>query len=212
MHDDHVRPLNPVRFIFQQALDYEHGRHLSPRLNRSLQQVHVRWFPTNEGSVSIITDGAFKSDSVVAGCGAILRDFEGAWLGGFAKHLFVSSAYLAELWGALEGIKLAASKCFTSIELQMDSVAIVNCLNGADRGSIAGRQLVRRIRQFLSCFANVHIIHIYCEANKVADELANLGCNYLEGSFTFESPPTIVKFLVDADVIGVSTPCLLIHV
>lgn len=158
------------------------------------------------GWVVINTDGAFKRDLGLSGCGGVLRNEHGQWLGGFAKRLSVMSAYLAELWGALEGLTFAHGKGFTSIELQMDSSTIVHCLNGTDPGSIAGRQLVRRIRQLIAATLTIRVTHIYREANKVADELANSGCIQTEAMVVFDVPPSIVKLLVDADVSGVSTP------
>lgn len=50
---------------------------------------------------------AAKSSLGVAGCGGLLRDYNGVWIGGFAKHLGVCSTYVAELWGVLEGLNMA---------------------------------------------------------------------------------------------------------
>jgi hypothetical protein len=51
----------------------------------------------------------------------------------------------------------------------------------------------------------VHFQHVYREANKVADWLANLGCNLANGTTLFEYPPREVQSLVDDDVLEVST-------
>lgn len=50
---------------------------------------------------------AAKSSLGVVGCGGLLRDYNGVWIGGFAKHLGVCSTYVAELWGVLEGLNMA---------------------------------------------------------------------------------------------------------
>lgn len=43
----------------------------------------------------------------------------------------------------MEGLIFVAGKGFMQVELHMDSLTIVNCLNGDDTSSIVGHQLVR---------------------------------------------------------------------
>ncbi|MCI60412.1 ribonuclease H protein [Trifolium medium] len=52
------------------------------------------------------SDGSCK-DNGIAGCGGLIRGSDGEWLGDFAKHIGSGSAYVAELCGMLEGLKLA---------------------------------------------------------------------------------------------------------
>jgi hypothetical protein len=47
--------------------------------------------------------------------------------------------------------------------------------------------------------------YVYREAKKVADWLANLGCNLAKGSILYEFLPREVQSLVDDDVFEVST-------
>lgn len=57
---------------------------------------------------------------VVAGCGGLLRDHNGTRI---SRFLGSGSAVTAELWGTLEGIRLAASHGFAGVELHVDSTA-----------------------------------------------------------------------------------------
>ncbi|MCI77091.1 Heat shock 70 kDa protein, partial [Trifolium medium] len=41
------------------------------------------------------------------GCGGIIRDSMGVWIGDYAKGLGSCSVEVAEIWGAWEGLKLA---------------------------------------------------------------------------------------------------------
>jgi hypothetical protein len=43
--------------------------------------------------VKVNTDGTSK-DEGIAGCGGLIRDHRGHWLGGFAKFVGVSSAFV----------------------------------------------------------------------------------------------------------------------
>lgn len=107
----------------------------------------------------------------------MFRDSSGKWLLGFAKHVGVSSAYLAELWGVYEGLKLAKSKGYLRLELQLDSKTVADSLNIGNQGSHNGWSLLRNIRSLLSPDFGVKFIHIYREANEGADFFANIGCN-----------------------------------
>jgi hypothetical protein len=70
--------------------------------------VRINWKPPSEGSVKLDTDGAYKEGSV-ARCGGVIRYSNSVWRGGFAKNLGICSAYVAELWGVLEGLMNARS-------------------------------------------------------------------------------------------------------
>jgi ribonuclease HI len=86
-----------------------------------------------EGWVKLNTDGAYK-DGSAAGCGGVIRDSHGGWIGGFAKYLGICSAYVAELWGVLEGLRYARNHGFTRIELNVDS-SVVDQICYDDNGS-----------------------------------------------------------------------------
>jgi hypothetical protein len=51
---------------------------------------------------------------------------------------------------------------------------------------------------------------VYRDGNKVADWLANLGCNLINGSILYELPPREVQSLVDDDVLEVTTSKMII--
>lgn len=55
----------------------------------------------------------------------------------------------------------------------------------------------------------MRIYHVYKEANKCADVLANLGCDLAESMMIYEKPPVQVEQLLIVDVLGVSTPRLI---
>ncbi|MCI28245.1 ribonuclease H protein [Trifolium medium] len=94
----------------------------------------IGWKPPVEGWVKVNIDGACKSESV-AGCGGIIRNNRGGWLGGFAKHIGSCSAFVAELWGVLEGLK-----------------------HSGVTSSAMGITLIKNIRRMLALNWNVHEI------------------------------------------------------
>ncbi|MCI88056.1 ribonuclease H protein, partial [Trifolium medium] len=65
------------------------------------------WKPPEENYVKLNTDGACKEGGRRAGCGGVIRGNQGEWLGDFVKGVGYCNAFVAELWGVLEGLRLA---------------------------------------------------------------------------------------------------------
>jgi hypothetical protein len=82
----------------------------------------IRWKPPKPLFVLLNTDGAVKENRI-AGCGGVIRGDQGEWLGGFAKCVGLCSAFVAELWGVVEGLRYAYHLGFRQIELNIDSAA-----------------------------------------------------------------------------------------
>lgn len=55
---------------------------------------------------------------------------------------------------------------------------------------------------------SVRIRHVYREANRVADRLANMGVEQAEAFIVYDDPPASIRELLLADVMGVTTPRL----
>lgn len=206
VHDERfIRPHHPSRHICLYAASYANLlQGLDVENVRASSTIWVRWLPPVQHWVRLNTDGAARGQGGTAGCGGVLRDGDGHWLCGFAKPLGQSCAYIAELWGAYEGLLLTRERG-SEVELRLDSQVVVRNLQGKDSGSVQGWSLVHRIRRLLALPWRVKIGHIYREANTVANGLANLGCE-LADYVRFEEAPTHVRHLVFSDLIGVSTP------
>jgi hypothetical protein len=121
-------------------------------------------------------------------------------LGGFSKFIGLGNAYLAELWGVLEGLKLARRLNFRAVELNIDS--------HDGRGSPFGSALVQKIRQMLALDWEVVVHHSYRESNKCADALANIGSKLGYGSVVYDRCPTQLSSLLLADMMEISIPRL----
>lgn len=65
----------------------------------------IKWHPPLEGGwVCLNSDGASKEASQSAGCGGVLREVDGQWVGGFAQNLGFTTAYMAERCGGGGGV------------------------------------------------------------------------------------------------------------
>ncbi|GAU50328.1 hypothetical protein TSUD_290640 [Trifolium subterraneum] len=138
-HDEtRLRPIHPWRYILDCHLQYMAANVNNIALStRQQMEVDIAWQQPEAGWVVLNTDGASKMD-VAAGCGGLLRNSHGQWIGGFSRHLGICSAYLAELWGVLDGLRLARERGITKLKVQVDSRVVVQTLNSSNIGSTVG--------------------------------------------------------------------------
>ncbi|KAF7840640.1 ribonuclease H [Senna tora] len=208
--DDFVRPKHPhlsiIEFVkeISSASDvYQSDRSPCIRVEKL-----VAWEKPRVGWVKVNSDGAVKQDVDSAGCGAILRDHSGRWLGGVIRSLGSASVLKAEAWGAFEGLALARDLGFRKVCWEADSKVLVdsvlsNGLVGADLHSI-----IQEIRLALASFDLVEVRHRWREANCCANFLANLGCFCSSGRCKLSEPPVGLANLLLADVVGIHVPRL----
>ncbi|MCH80005.1 RNA-directed DNA polymerase (Reverse transcriptase) [Trifolium medium] len=71
---------------------------------------------TTVNQVVVNTDGVKEGDGR-CGCGKIIRGRSIEWLSGFAKGLGICSVLVAEMWGALEGLRCAWRMGVKRVEL-----------------------------------------------------------------------------------------------
>ncbi|PNX90804.1 ethylene responsive transcription factor 1b [Trifolium pratense] len=100
-----------------------------------------------------------------------------ALIGGFAKYVGMCNAFVAELWGVLEGLRLVRRLGFNKVELNIDSQAVVQAIKSNCSNSLVGGSLLKQIWRLLEIDWEVEVSHVYREANKCADALANIGCS-----------------------------------
>ncbi|KAK6945219.1 Ribonuclease H domain [Dillenia turbinata] len=87
----------------------------------------VSWVPPARDVIKLNIDGSALRPNCHAAAGGIFRDFEGAWVAGFSANVGTCLVVAAELWGVREGL-LAFKKGFRSIELEVDSMVLVDML------------------------------------------------------------------------------------
>jgi ribonuclease HI len=126
---------------------------------------YIKWKPPKENYVKLNTDGACK-EGRTAGCGGVIRGNQGEWLGGFAKGVEYCNAFVAELWGVLEGLSLAQRLGFDRVESSIDSKAVVHVISTQKTQVAEGYVIVKKIHRLLTMEWNVTIVHEYCEVNK----------------------------------------------
>jgi hypothetical protein len=72
-----------------------------------------------------------------------------------------------------------------------------------------GRSFIEKIRHLLELYLNVVVHHSYRESNQSTDALTNYGCSMDSGVVFFDVCPSSVRHLLLADLLGISTPCVI---
>ncbi|MCH98228.1 ribonuclease H protein [Trifolium medium] len=188
-HDTHyIRPTNVVHHIVQRVKDYYSSR----EVQHVVTQVHstvnyIGWKPPDVGWTKLNTDGACK-DMRIAGCGGLLRDNHGEWIG---------------------GLKYVWRMGFRQVELNVDSVAVVQVIREGRTHNAMGYSLVKKIQRIMSLASEVKISHSYRETNKCADALTNIGCSSVGNTVFYEDCPDQIRHLIVDDAMGITTPRLI---
>lgn len=202
------KPPFPSRFILQQVKEYgvTQRRH-RPMSHQMFQWVDVLWVPPESSWWCLNTDAAVVNGFGEAACGGVVRREDGSWVFGFARSLGIADVTTAELWSAFDGLSLARERGIRRLKLQMDSKDAVDLINGRrTSANLHCSRLVDNIQLLMGQDWSVNVCHIFRQANRVADRLAQLGFAIRDQCEVFDSPPSEVQQLLDADVIGVSTP------
>jgi ribonuclease HI len=204
-----IRPYNPAQAIMKQATEYDLASNNARIVTGKEKTISlIKWSPPKIAFVKLNTDGACRQNQI-AGCGGVIRGNQGEWLGGYARCVGLCSAFVAELWGVLEGLRCVRRLGFLNIELHIDSVAVVQVLKKRRVNSSMGHALAKQIWKLIDRDWNIEISHTYREANNCADALANLGCSLDYDLVFFDDCPSSIREIFANDSRGISTPRLI---
>ena len=152
------------------------------------------------------TDGASHGNPRPVSAGGVLRNGEGEWCDGFASNIGRCSAPLAELWGVYYALVIAWEKGISRLELEVDSTMVVEFLIKGIGDTHPLSFLVHLCYGFLTRDWLVRIVHVYREANHLADGLANLAFSLSFGFHKLDAASSDVVSLLREDVDGPLRP------
>ncbi|KAL9859811.1 putative RNA-directed DNA polymerase [Arabidopsis thaliana] len=173
---------------------------------RSRVEILVGWEKPLIGWLTVNTDGASRGNPGLAAAGGVLRDHEGRWCGGFSLNIGRCSAPMAELWGVYYGLHFAWERKAPQVVLEVDSAIVVEFLRTGISDHHPLSFLVRLCHGFLSKDWIVRIVHVYREANRLADGLANYAFSLAFGLHFFHSVPNVVELIWREDDLGIVCP------
>ncbi|CAA0831450.1 Polynucleotidyl transferase- ribonuclease H-like superfamily protein [Striga hermonthica] len=110
----------------------------------------VRWTAPVAGWVKVNVDGSVTRTTSLSSAGRLIRDETGCWIVGFAMNIGTSTVLEAELWGVIQGLKLAWDRGFRLVELEVDNLSVTNLISRLDGEVSFHRQMVQVIRDLLA--------------------------------------------------------------
>lgn len=140
----------------------------------------IKWRFLPWPHLKLNTDGASKQTGDSGG-GSVIRDSHGSALLAFSHYYVPRNSIMAEARALLDGRKYLKTITAQSAFSECDSLVLVQVIS---RKVPCPSVILIYVRKFWNLLSeNDSITHIFREANKVADSLANLACNVKCNSF-----------------------------
>ncbi|GLJ29202.1 hypothetical protein SUGI_0575960 [Cryptomeria japonica] len=140
-----------------------------------VRRINAVWELPSKGWVKLNFDGAAKGNPRQAGYGGIIRNDEGSILGCIAGNMGIATNNEVEAWAMARGIKLCVEQGYNMVEVEGDSQIIINAVMQQNIPNWKLQQYLDDIRQNLMQIQQYKVAHVYREANKATDWLANMG-------------------------------------
>ncbi|GLJ57123.1 hypothetical protein SUGI_1300790 [Cryptomeria japonica] len=163
------------------------------------------WIPPKAGSLKVNFDGANGGNPSKLGYGAIIRDEFGNFVGANFGPLGVTSNNMAEIAGLLAGLEWSAGRGFRSLEIEGDSLIVLNGIINQKFENWKLEASRPKIQGLCDSLDRYSLKHIYREGNSAADWLANRGieCEVpTQLSQVKELPDGLISVLA-ADKVGI---------
>jgi hypothetical protein len=141
-----------------------------------------RWLKPPEGKLKLNCDASFSPNSCDGGWGYVIRDSDGDVVSaGLGRVEFLLNAFEAEV-GCIHGVQAAVNAGISNLILETDATLVQQAISsGGYRESMAG-SLLEELDSLVSANFNSSVcLAVPRDCNKVAHELAILGCACTEG-------------------------------
>ncbi|KAK8598482.1 hypothetical protein V6N13_094451 [Hibiscus sabdariffa] len=158
----------------------------------------ARWVLPPRDWCKMNVDGARDHRTGLAACGGLIRDHEGRWVRGFARSVGVCSPIESELWAVHEGLVQAWALGLRRVVVEVDSLTVLRLMLHRN-GTEVPMTIVLHIFELLNRDWLIKFVHVYREANAVADRLAkSVPLGSLEFR-VFVDPPSFITSLLQVD-------------
>ncbi|KAE8722513.1 hypothetical protein F3Y22_tig00013960pilonHSYRG00174 [Hibiscus syriacus] len=138
--------------------------------DRTLRRKKADWQRPTAGWVKANTDGAVGEADRMNVAGGVIRDARREWIFGFSRSIGICSILNAELWAIYDVVLHAWDLGIKKIIVETDSALVVDLMNDPGQSNISVMVLLL-IRTVINRSWEVQFVHVYCEANKVADKM-----------------------------------------
>nr|KYP52893.1 Putative ribonuclease H protein At1g65750 family [Cajanus cajan] len=166
----------------------------------------ISWSCPPHGFLKLNSDGVV-AESRIAACGGVIRDENGVFVFGYSGKIEICSVLQAELWAIYHGLRLIKEKGIgLDLLIESDSEVVVKFLNERCPREHNCYSLVNLIVKMAGGFRDLSCVHIFREANQVADSFAKYGFSIAQGLSIFMGIPSWAKFPLLADMSVVQFP------
>jgi len=142
------------------------------KLLKSLYIIAIQWSKPNAGFVSLNVNGAASDDN--SGGGGVIRDDKGNCIDAYCCFFGTGTNNYAESSTLLYGQAMCKDRGFNKIMVQCDSKLVTFWFQNKANIPWALKYIWSRIKK-IAIGLDLQIIHVYREANAVADSLAKMG-------------------------------------
>ncbi|KAJ1412363.1 Ribonuclease H domain [Sesbania bispinosa] len=167
--------------------------------------LYIKWIPPPTNWLKLNLDGAVSVLARLAGCGGVLRDHNGNFLGAFSAFLGDCSIMTAELRAILFGVKLAIQKKIANLIIESDSSSAICFIKLGCPKSHLCFSLVEEIRNLAGVIPEVVWSHAWREGNLLADSFAKHALSCQVPLVSFDSVPSFASIAFYTDKSAFST-------
>ncbi|XP_050136232.1 uncharacterized protein LOC126611989 [Malus sylvestris] len=159
-----------------------------------------RWIVLPQRRLKMNIDGSWNAGRLVAGFGAISKDFNGCFVAATTGRFDdVSSPLIPEAMAVRAGLQWAIDRGYHSLIIETDSLQIVQALRDPTLNSSIIGQVAEDCKALLNTITKANITHIRRNANIDAHCLAKVGLSLIQSCEWFGSPPSILTDILVED-------------
>ena len=109
------------------------------------------------------------------------------------------SSVLAELWTLNDGLLLARQLNILNVNIELDADLLVHLLNNPSSHNLMLEPFLNDRRNLIKTFLSCTVTHIFREANRCVDKLANVGATQAVNFLLLYEPLPVVADLLAFD-------------
>ncbi|XBI23995.1 hypothetical protein VPH35_049137 [Triticum aestivum] len=181
------------------------NQYVSERLSSKLYHLlypkaHVRsdvWLEPKYGYVKLNVDAGFDSDTLAATFGAVIQDHRGEFIAAANEKMDLCfDSFTAEAIAVRFGLNLASAIGCSKIEVNSDSVEVVNALS-QDYSSSVSSSIIDDCYFMSLGFSHVIYDHRNRKRNRVAHELVRASRFFSPSVWIDNAPDKVIPLLVN---------------
>ena len=162
----------------------------------------IRWEKPEKGWWKLNTDGSWNATLGSAAGGGLIRDSWGKWVAGFTRKLGSANSFTAEVWALRDGLMLCDQRKLPAVIVEIDAKALVDAFNNPSYRNSMISPIFDDCKHLILQIPQVCINHVYREANKCANWLANSGHSQSLDFIVHSVPPASLIPSIEVDCHG----------